>query len=38
MEINITSKGLDILPEHLEKEVTEKLNKLKRYFNNVQKA
>jgi putative sigma-54 modulation protein len=38
MEISITSKGLNVLPEHLEKEVTEKLNKLEKYFNNVQKA
>jgi putative sigma-54 modulation protein len=38
MEISITSKGIDVLPEHLEKEVTEKMQKLEKYFNNVQRA
>lgn len=38
MEISITSKGIDVLPEHLEKEVTEKIQKLEKYFNNVQRA
>lgn len=38
MEVNITQKGIEVLPEHLEQEIKKKIQKLEKYFNNVQKA
>lgn len=38
MEISITLKGMDQIPSNLENSIKEKIEKLEKYFSNMQKA
>jgi putative sigma-54 modulation protein len=38
MEITITAKGIEKLPEYTEEEIKKKIGKLEKYFDNIQQA